>query len=272
MKLQGLLTIRAPLFLFSLVALFVACSGPHMPLDRSKNTMSGGGTSSGKNSVAEITFENGIVQIFEQKCSLCHAPGGALPDWTDYATTFGKQDRIRERVLVKADMPPKSMAPLLEEEKAMIGKWLGLGAPQGEVLPETSTELPESAQPAPARESALDPVTPQKEAPVVLIDVQALTPAVSPDDKITYENTIKAWFKKNCALCHDGSTPALALPNWQDFDTVLEKKDALYRRVITDAGTSTEMPPGGFNSQGEKLSESERLIFKNWIEYGAPEK
>jgi uncharacterized membrane protein len=184
-----------------------------------------------------------MKRIFATRCVPCHAPGGALPNWTDYSVALAKKERIRERVINQKNMPPPANNKLTDEERVLIGKWLDAGAPQGD---DQGSEPQPSPKPAPAPGS------------------------VEPDSMIAliYDapNGMKPWLAKNCSVCHDGSNPDMGTPNWQEYDQVMAKKDAIYKRVINDR----DMPPGGVTGEGVELSEQARATLKAWLEKGAP--
>ncbi len=106
-----------------LVALSGCGSGPHGPT----TSLGGGGNSaSGK----KLDYANVVKPILVNRCGTCHMPGGALPNWQDYQTAFGKKDVILKRVVVEKTMPPAAASTITEAERTVIGQWIQAGAPQ----------------------------------------------------------------------------------------------------------------------------------------------
>lgn len=69
-------------------------------------------------------WEREVRPIFERSCSQCHLPGGTagfslatFDDWN------GRKDAIKDRVVVKKDMPPAGTF-LSDADRAAIGSWV----------------------------------------------------------------------------------------------------------------------------------------------------
>lgn len=76
-------------------------------------------------SVVDFSFitEN----IFTKYCSTCHYEGSPFPNWNDYQTVLSKVDRLKDRVLVKKDMPMGIEMP--DADREILRQWLDAGAP-----------------------------------------------------------------------------------------------------------------------------------------------
>jgi uncharacterized membrane protein len=72
-----------------------------------------------------------VSGIFEKRCGMCHYPGKELASVAalgTYADVFARKDRIRERVVVRKDMPMG--LPMSSGERALIARWITAGAPK----------------------------------------------------------------------------------------------------------------------------------------------
>lgn len=203
-------------------------------------------------------FTTDIAPIFEQKCTQCHVQGGGLPYWGDYKTAFDRKDRLQSRVITLKEMPPSYAAPLTSEEKALISNWLTAGAP---LAKESSDEISTPAQASvhSSKSETLSTPEPTIVQPEVQIEF----------DHLSYDGKMREWFKTNCAICHDGTTPGM--PNWQNFNEVKDKLDRIYDRTVLQEGTERSMPPYGIKADGQALSHEDILVLKAWLEAGAPE-
>lgn len=92
----------------------------------------------------------------------------------------------------------------------------------------------------------------------------AHAPVSSSSDKpqskdVTFSGRIGTILSQRCEKCH---APGAAIPNWADYNTVLAKKDLIYKRVVVDK----TMPP----PSGSTITNEEREAIGKWIQAGAP--
>ena len=91
---------------------------------------------------AQVTFRNGIAEIFTQRCVTCHREGEIAPfALVDYEEAAGWADMIAE-VVREGRMPPWHASPdfgtfsndrsLSDVEKQMLYDWAEAGAPEGD--------------------------------------------------------------------------------------------------------------------------------------------
>jgi len=87
-------------------------------------------------SSAPATFEE-VRHIIDQRCSVCHserptdtsfgiAPGGVAFDTPQQI--MARAARIRERAFLTRTMPPGNKTGISENERAMLGQWVEMGA------------------------------------------------------------------------------------------------------------------------------------------------
>lgn len=65
--------------------------------------------------------------IFTKYCSTCHYENSPFPNWFDYTTVISKVDRLKDRVLVKKDMPMGVEMP--DTDREILRQWIDAGAP-----------------------------------------------------------------------------------------------------------------------------------------------
>lgn len=72
-----------------------------------------------------ITYKADIQPVFKQRCSMCHdyMPG---KNWMNYKEAFDKRKEIKDRVLIKKDMPAGTDMPQVFRD--LIGAWVDSGA------------------------------------------------------------------------------------------------------------------------------------------------
>lgn len=77
---------------------------------------------------ADVIYTKDIKPIFEKRCILCHGPNNPnnLPNWLDYKTAYEKRLLIRERVVIKKEMPLGFSMP--QEERDLVEQWIKEGA------------------------------------------------------------------------------------------------------------------------------------------------
>lgn len=73
------------------------------------------------------TLFNDFKAVVVKDCAQCHKSMPKVGDFTDYNVAFAKKDLIRNRILVKKDMPMGKK--LTAAEVDIIAKWLDAGAP-----------------------------------------------------------------------------------------------------------------------------------------------
>lgn len=76
----------------------------------------------------QLTFVDDILPIVQQRCSLCHSQGSALPFWEDYDVIVAKKDLVRHRVFVTQDMPRGNATNMVAEERDKMATWIDQGA------------------------------------------------------------------------------------------------------------------------------------------------
>lgn len=73
----------------------------------------------------EPTYVDDIKPLFQNKCATCHNSTGPFPDWMNYELVFSKKDAIKDRIVVKKDMPLGGT--LTDEERNLIKVWIEKG-------------------------------------------------------------------------------------------------------------------------------------------------
>lgn len=224
-----------------ILSTLVSCGDKHLTVDRTKaGSAANIQTSSGD---FAVTYSRDIKPIFEKTCSACHNEGSAIPNWGNYEVSFAKKDRLLDRVIIKKDMPLGF--PMSDEERALVGEWLKLGAPEGGSAKTPPTQI---AEPEPAPAPAPTP-TP----------TPAIPPAPSEEDVLNYAKVKTAVFDQYCALCHNENSGDM-MPNWSNPAIVDQRKDMIFKRVVIDKN----MPP-----EDMPFSEEARDLIKKWIDGGA---
>ena len=73
-----------------------------------------------------VDFEKDVKPIFVTKCMGCHSAGfqphGTSTNWTDYQVAKNSIDKIKDRVIVKRNMPQGNV--LSNYEYDIIKKWI----------------------------------------------------------------------------------------------------------------------------------------------------
>lgn len=73
-----------------------------------------------------VDFQKDVKPIFATKCMSCHnagfKPHGTSTNWTDYEVAKNSIDKIRDRVIVKRNMPQGNT--LSKYEYDIIKKWI----------------------------------------------------------------------------------------------------------------------------------------------------
>lgn len=82
---------------------------------------------------------------------------------------------------------------------------------------------------------------------------------VGQSSDMTYSGAIGGIFRQRCGMCHSAGA---AIPNWEDYNTVLSKKNQIFKRVVVDR----TMPPASAST----ITDSERQELGKWIQAGAP--
>jgi hypothetical protein len=74
--------------------------------------------------VKERSWKETIEPVFQRACAQCHLPGGTAGfDLSSYRTWATHRESIRDRVLVRQQMPPAGNE-LTEADRAAIAKWI----------------------------------------------------------------------------------------------------------------------------------------------------
>ena len=102
-----------------------------------------GATTPGRSAVASgVTFNQEISRLLQQHCQECHRPGGGGPfELVQYEHVYRRRDKILA-AMEKRSMPPwkalQGYGEFLGERRlsaaeiAMVARWVGDGAPQGD--------------------------------------------------------------------------------------------------------------------------------------------
>src|SRR5499426_1496260 len=102
-----------------------------------------GATTPGRSAVASgVTFNQEISRLLQQHCQECHRPGGGAPfELVQYEHVYRRRDKILAAV-EKRSMPPwkalQGYGEFLGERRlsaaeiAMVARWVGDGAPEGD--------------------------------------------------------------------------------------------------------------------------------------------
>ncbi len=229
----------------SICILISACNphGAHNPsgLNDAANKMTGqnaGNSGQSTGSSGKITFDK-VLPIFESKCSQCHNANSAISNWMNYSVAVTKTVALRDRVIVKKNMP--LTGKLTDQELGLIEKWLDDGA-----LPATITAPtnPPTDVPVPAPAPVPTPVPPEP------------APAPTPDPAPPVAFDAKSFFESNCTGCHGPYSAALSTP--QIFE---QNKDYLTNQIIAfKNGTRKDLMMGGImQSMASLLTTPEQI-------------
>lgn len=218
------------IFLICLTGCLFACNNDHLNVNRVPRA-----GQQGDNSDAPVTYYRDIQPLFQKMCSTCHGQGSPLGDWQNYEVVLARKDRMIDRVVVKKDMPLGQ--PMSDAERALVQQWIQLGAPMGKKSGQPT--LPTPAEPAPS-----------EPAPAV--------PAQPLPQELHYAKVKAEVFDKYCVACHNENSAPM-MPNWNDYNVVLAKKDRIMQRVFVDKN----MPIG------DPMPEEAMNLLKQWIEEGA---
>jgi mono/diheme cytochrome c family protein len=71
------------------------------------------------------TYMDDIKPLFQATCITCHNSTGPFPDWMNYEVVLNKKDAIKNRIVVKKDMPLGGT--LTDEERNLIKVWIDKG-------------------------------------------------------------------------------------------------------------------------------------------------
>lgn len=180
-----------------------------------------------------------IREAISDRCVACHG-GGKSWDCTVYGDVLARLEKVRDRVLVKKDMPPGS--PLSQWQQDLLARWIAAGAPEFGEAP---------------------PVPPPKPKP--------LEPRFSSIHEKILSNM--------CVHCHSPGKPGANVPlntlkDLVDSPRLLvipgnADESGLYLVVRAKAKPSKKMPPP--DSGIRPLSPEEVSIIVDWINAGAPE-
>ncbi len=279
----------------SVMALLVAAcgGGEHMKLPPSASGAPGstGAMTGSKNKASAKApegpfYKSDILPIFQKDCTLCHAKGGALPDWTSYNVAFERRDRIFNRVVEKKDMPLGAM--LSPREIDLISAWIKNGALEKSPDDLASAD-PVAAEPTPpaANPPAIEPPVVTPEVPVEQPSTpvppsrgianssgterrSASDPSASPSvppsvaepvkasEVVSYKKDIQPIFANRCTSCH---TPTGFLPDWMDYQTASAMAEGIKTRVVV----KKDMP------MGFPMPDEERELVRKWVDGGALE-
>lgn len=77
--------------------------------------------------LAETTFTKDAKPIFEARCTMCHNSGTPGQNWTDYNDAKKGAKKIKDRVIIKKDMPLSNATNMTEAERTVIKKWIDEG-------------------------------------------------------------------------------------------------------------------------------------------------
>lgn len=75
-----------------------------------------------------LSFQNDILPIVQQRCSMCHNESSGLPFWEDYETIFLKRELVRLRVFELENMPLNNATGMTSEERELFALWIDQGA------------------------------------------------------------------------------------------------------------------------------------------------
>jgi len=102
----------------------------------------GAATPDGRATASDVTFNQDIARLLQQRCQECHRPGGSAPfELIKYEHVYRRRDKILTAV-EKRTMPPwkalKGYGEFIGERRlsdaeiAMISRWVEIGAPEGD--------------------------------------------------------------------------------------------------------------------------------------------
>jgi uncharacterized membrane protein len=115
--------------IFIVFLIFITgCGGPNAPL--SPRILRSPDLQKPEPENPQLNYTDDIKPLFQKHCSMCHLPGGSLPNWENYPTVLAKKDVIFARVVSGRSMPPQGMSTITDEERELIGQWILAGAPQ----------------------------------------------------------------------------------------------------------------------------------------------
>lgn len=238
------------LVLISLATL-AACdnSGKHNPIGLNEKANSASGSSAGQgfaggNTSGKVTYDK-VLPLFQSKCSACHNASSAVPNWMNYTAAAAKTVQLRDRVLVKKNMPLGGK--LSDEELSLLEKWLDDGAlpAAGESPAPAPTPTPTPTPPAqnPSPSPALPTPNPEPSpgsgsgggTPPAQPEPTPQQPAEPPsfDAKVFFEN--------NCSACH--GTASAGMPSPVIF---AQNKDYVINQINAfKGGTRKDLIMGG---------------------------
>ena len=82
----------------------------------------------GSVSFADTTYIKDAKPIFEIRCASCHNTGNIGKNWLDYNDAKKNSKQIKDRVVIKKDMPIANATNMTQAERDIIKKWVDEGA------------------------------------------------------------------------------------------------------------------------------------------------
>ncbi len=246
-------------------------------------------TSTSTVDLANVSFQNDVLPIFEQYCTKCH--GDEDPEeglkLTSYQNVMagsfygavvkpGDPDTSYLVEMIVTGQMPKRGADLSQTEIDTVIAWVEAGARNDEGS--TPAAAPVEASPtlsATDEVTATTPVSTATDAPVAASAMPTTTTAAPLDlTNVNYQEHVLPIFEQHCAECHGDEeqeeglklTTYRAAINGSQNGPVIEpgNPDSSY---LVEMVVSGEMP-----KRGDPLSAREIETIVAWIEAGAPEK
>lgn len=210
--------------------------------------------SQGANSVALVPGYQEILQkIVGPQCLRCHSAeggnrGGVNLETLSQLKKFAQD--IRDVVDLN-QMPPR--APLTQEEKELLFKWIDAGLPELPINEENDSAGSKPTAPPQTSEPTPTPTPNPTPEPTP-------TPQPVPEDKITFSIIQKQILEPACLRCHSAEGGNRGGVNLETYRNVFNLIDD-----IQDSINTNFMPPR------RPLSEEQKKLLMDWIDAGAPE-
>lgn len=212
-----------------------------------------------KTTAVEPTFASLNENVFVPKCVSCHTPPSAENDvdLTSYEAIMSLDGLVVPRepeqsplyLVVVHNQMPKGAAPLSNEEKDALAKWIADGA--------LSTQITATPTPEPTATPTPQP-TP----------VPTATPSPS---AVRFSQIFEGALKNKCVSCHSGILPK-GLVNLTTYAKVIGKKGLVVAGQPDKSKLWTEVSKGNMPPKGEPtLTASEKNLIFKWISDGALE-
>ena len=266
------------LFLLIILIFIAACGAKH---ENEVKQLDSAAIEDGLSDENIVTFDELILPLFQNKCSVCHNQDSFLMNVLDYDIAVANAEKIVQAVFVNESMPRNGS--MLKTERELVAKWLSDGLvkskkpiekePPVEEDPEQEQppveQDPEQEEPpieqGPEQEEPPIEQDPEQEVPPVEEDPGQEVPPVEQDpdqemppvkdEVVSFSESVLPLFQNKCSICHNENS---GLINILDYDTAFANSDRIFDALIT----TKRMP------LGDSLSEEELQLVVDWFEDG----